>query len=63
MAFHICERCGMEFTQKKHLVQHLKRKNPCLALKTDKLMSELLDDLKKQKVEDGVKCSNCEKYI
>jgi len=43
-----CKRCDIEFTQKKHLVQHLNRKKPCNPTVADIPIEEYLTELTKK---------------
>jgi hypothetical protein len=53
-----CKRCGLLFTEKKHLVQHLKKLIPCMPVENDFNMSELLIELTKK---TGIPCQYCNK--
>jgi hypothetical protein len=53
-----CKRCGLEFDEKRYLVQHLKRKTCCMAIESDISLLEQLDELKKR---EGIMCKKCER--
>ncbi len=53
-----CERCGLDFKEKKHLIQHLKKKEECLPLFLDTNRQEIIDSLKQKK---GLMCEKCKK--
>ena len=38
-----CKRCNLDFDQKIHLIKHLKRKNVCMAIESEKSQEELLE--------------------
>ena len=52
-----CKRCGLEFNDKRNLVQHLKRKRECMAIESDISLLEQLEELQKR---EGIKCEKCE---
>lgn len=54
----VCKRCLVEFKQKSNLINHLNRKNICMAIESDILPSELIKELN-DKGEDKVECSKC----
>lgn len=59
-----CERCGVEFTQKRYLMSHLKRKNVCPTTIKDISVEELLMNLTKKDYGDlAVACKYCEKQL
>jgi hypothetical protein len=51
-----CKRCCMEFSEKRVLVKHLKRKVMCLSIESEKTQDELLEELTKK---EGVECERC----
>ena len=53
-----CKRCGLEFDEKRYLVQHLKRKTSCMAIESDISLLEQLEELKKR---EGIVCDKCER--
>ena len=53
-----CDRCGVKFKQKKYLVQHLKRKMPCIVTENDLEREQLLDMLT---YKNGIECEVCNK--
>jgi hypothetical protein len=53
-----CSRCGLEFTEKRHLVQHLSRKRLCMPIFSDIEPKEQLEHLKNK---EGIICGICEK--
>ena len=53
-----CKRCCMEFSEKRVLVKHLKRKVICLSIESEKTQEELLEELNKK---EGLMCENCKK--
>ena len=55
---YICKRCCMEFSEKKGLVKHLKRKVTCLSIESEKTQDELLNEINKK---DGLECENCKR--
>lgn len=54
----VCKRCLVEFKQKSNLINHLNRKNICMAIESDILPNELIKELN-DKGEDKVECSKC----
>ena len=48
-----CKRCGLEFNDRRNLVQHLKRKTECMAIELDISLLEQLEELQKR---EGIKC-------
>lgn len=44
-----CKRCGLEFKDRRNLVQHLKRKRECMAIESDISLLEQLEG-------KGIKC-------
>ena len=53
-----CNRCGLEFTKKNHLIQHLEKKRLCMAIYNDVYPKQQLDSLKNK---EGLVCGLCEK--
>jgi len=53
-----CKRCGLEFKDRRNLVQHLKRKTPCMAIESEVSLLEQLEELQERK---GIMCENCER--
>ena len=53
-----CKRCNLDFDQKIHLIKHLKRKNVCMAIESEKSQEELLEELNKKK---GIECEECKR--
>lgn len=51
-----CIRCGLDFAEKKHLKQHLKKKNICMALEMEVERIVQLEELSKK---EGIKCEKC----
>lgn len=47
MTIYNCDKCGMEFKQKSHFNQHLKRKNPCVR---ENKMKEMIDKVVSEKI-------------
>ena len=56
MTEYICERCTIEFRDKRLLIKHLKRKNPCIAIENDIEGDKLIDKLNKK---IGIECVKC----
>ncbi len=50
-----CIRCGLDFAEKKHLKQYLK-KNICMALEMDVDLIVQLEELTKK---EGINCDKC----
>jgi DNA-directed RNA polymerase subunit RPC12/RpoP len=55
---YFCDRCGLEFVEKKHIKQHLKKKLSCMPIKSEIEALVQLEELNKK---DGVKCDICNK--
>jgi hypothetical protein len=55
---YFCDRCGLEFVEKKHIKQHLKKKLSCMPIKSEIQALVQLEELNKK---DGVKCDICNK--
>ena len=56
----ICKRCEVEFTKKKYLVQHLKRRIPCIEInETNQSREEILEELLEK--EKTVTCKDCDR--
>jgi hypothetical protein len=53
-----CKRCNLDFDQKIHLIKHLKRKNICMAIESEKSQEELLEELNKKQ---GIECTDCKR--
>ena len=53
-----CKRCGLDFIEKKHLIQHLKKKILCMALEQDIDPKYQLEQLTKK---EGIECDTCNK--
>lgn len=53
-----CERCGLVFKEKKHLIQHLKKKEECPPIFIYTNRDEIINSLKQKK---GLKCEKCDK--
>ena len=53
-----CERCGVVFNRKRHLVQHLSKRIICISINSEKTKDELLEELKKK---EGIECEVCKK--
>ena len=47
-----CERCLIEFAKKEHLKTHLKKKNPCKSIDSDRPRKDILDALQKRELND-----------
>ena len=59
---HVCERCGYTCEEKKHLVQHLKRKVPCVSLNSKRTQQVILHDLTMKSFnEANFQCEHCDK--
>ena len=58
MENNICERCGIDFQEKKRLVQHLKRKRWCIAIENDIDPNIQLEALVHK---NGIECVKCNK--
>jgi hypothetical protein len=56
MSEFICERCFVVFTEKKGLIQHLKRKKICVSIGSDTDPQELISELTKK---EGIECKDC----
>ncbi len=54
----VCKRCGLDFSQRGVLREHLKRKNICLPLESDEMPSKQLEELNKK---DGIECKDCKR--
>ena len=52
-----CKRCGLEFNDRRNLVQHLKRKRECMAIESDISLLEQLEEIQKR---EGIKCEKCD---
>lgn len=55
---HSCDRCGLDFTKRSHLIQHLGKKRLCIAIYSDVDPKQQLYSLNNK---DGVVCGVCEK--
>lgn len=55
---YVCDRCGVSFKQKKHLIQHLTRRDECLEIFSDKPRDAIISSLKEKK---GIPCDKCNK--
>ena len=55
MTIYNCEKCGMEFKQKSHFNQHLKRKNPCVR---ENKMKEIIDKAVTEKITEIMNTNN-----
>ena len=58
MSTYLCKRCGIDFSEKRILLKHLNRVNPCIPIELDISVKELLDEINKK---DGIICINCKK--
>jgi uncharacterized C2H2 Zn-finger protein len=58
MVEHECERCGVLFKMKKHLVQHLNKRVTCISINSERSRIEILDELNKK---EGVECEECKR--
>jgi uncharacterized C2H2 Zn-finger protein len=58
MLEHECERCGLIFKMKKHLIQHLNKRVECIGIESERTQEELLEDLTKK---EGVDCEKCKR--
>ncbi len=58
MIEHECERCGVIFKMKKHLVQHLKKRVKCIGIESERTQEELLEELNKK---EGLDCEKCKR--
>jgi hypothetical protein len=56
MSIFICERCDIDYGTKKGLLQHLKKKTPCLSINKDIEPEKLIKLLNKK---DGLTCDKC----
>ena len=54
----ICKRCGINFIERKGLMKHLRRKNVCISINSERTQDELLEELNKK---EGVECENCKR--
>lgn len=55
-----CNRCGLEFNKRSHLIQHLGKKNLCIPIYSDVDPKKQLHELN-AKNKEGVVCGVCEK--
>ena len=53
-----CKRCGIYFTERKGLMKHLRRKNVCIGIESERTQEELLEELNKK---EGVECEDCKR--
>ncbi len=53
-----CIRCGLEFVEKKHLKQHLKKKILCMPIENDIDRKIQLEELTKK---EGIECEKCDR--
>ena len=53
-----CERCGVIFKMKKHLVQHLNKRVTCISINSERSRNEILEELNKK---EGLECEKCER--
>lgn len=51
-----CERCGVSFSEKRYLVTHLKRKNTCICINSERDRNEILNELT---YKNGLTCDSC----
>lgn len=58
-----CKRCGLHFSRKQTLVNHLQRVNTCEALLENISVEQLLNEMKKPKLTEGFQCEYCELYF
>jgi hypothetical protein len=58
MSVFVCERCDTDYVTKKGLMQHLRKKNPCLTIKSDIKPEILIANLNQK---DGIPCDKCNK--
>ena len=56
---YICKRCGIDFNEKRCLIQHLHRKRMCMSIESDISPLELLEEITNKK---DVKCDRCERF-
>jgi len=56
MLEHECERCGVIFKMKKHLVQHLNKRVECISINSERSRNEILEDIEKR---GNIKCERC----
>lgn len=56
---YICKRCGIDFDEKRCLVQHLHRKRMCMSIESDVSPSQLLEEITNKK---DVKCVRCNRF-
>ena len=56
MLEHECERCGVIFKMKKHLVQHLKKRVQCISINSERKNNEILEDIEKK---GNMNCERC----
>ena len=56
MSIFICERCDIDYGTKKGLLQHLRKKKPCLSINKDIEPDKLIKILNKK---DGLICDKC----
>ena len=54
----ICERCGVDFKEKKHLIQHLNKKEECMPLFSETNRNDLILLLTEK---NGIQCEKCKK--
>ena len=53
-----CKRCGIYFSERKGLMKHLRRKNVCIGIESERTQEELLEELNKKQ---GLECEHCKK--
>lgn len=58
-----CPRCGYQSYQRSHYVDHLNKKNTCIAVLDDVPVSEILDELNKPKAHQCALCDKSFAYL
>lgn len=53
-----CKRCGIYFSERRGLMKHLRRKNVCIGIESERTQEELLEELNKK---EGFGCEECKR--
>jgi hypothetical protein len=53
-----CKRCGIYFSERRGLMKHLRRKNVCIGIESERTQEELLEELNKK---EGLECEECKR--
>jgi hypothetical protein len=56
MSFFVCERCDVDYGNKKGLIQHLQKKKPCLTINKNIEPEKLIEKLN---IKEGLECNLC----